>query len=194
MGFKTINNFEDIYVTGDLHLSNNVNRTISARGFNSGEEHTKFIRNLINSQIKNKSAVLYILGDLGFRNEDKNLISFIKSLTPLVKVAIGNHDSVKQLNNLWKMGVFQDCKHDYSVRYNNNLFYLSHFPLLEWDGFYDNSFHCHAHTHGNLNPYLRAYDVGLDNNDMKILNLQDIVDLRKSFNNIDENRNRIKLF
>ena len=80
MGFKTLKNFEDIYVTADLHLSNIVNRTIKYRGFNNAQEHTKYIRNLINSTIKNKSAVLYILGDVGFRDEDDELIHFIKSL------------------------------------------------------------------------------------------------------------------
>lgn len=52
MGFKTLKNFEDIYVTADLHLSNIVNRTIKYRGFNNAQEHTKYIRNLINSTIK----------------------------------------------------------------------------------------------------------------------------------------------
>lgn len=194
MGFKTINNFEDIYVTSDLHLSDIVNRTISCRGFGSGEKHTEFIRNLINSTIKNRSSILYILGDIGFKEQDDKLIEFFKSITPRVKVAVGNHDSEKQLKRLWNMGIIQDCKKDYKIRWNNHLFHLNHLPLLEWEGFYLNGFHCFGHCHGNQKPYLRAMDIGLDANNMQILNLYDLINMRKIYNNVDENKNRIELF
>lgn len=188
MGFKTLKNFEDIYVTADLHLSNIVNRTIKYRGFNNAQEHTKYIRNLINSTIKNKSAVLYILGDIGFRDEDDELIHFIKSLTPVVKIALGNHDSSRQLKRLWNLGIIQDFKHDYKIRWNNNLFHLSHLPLLEWEGFYNDGYCCHGHCHGNMKPFLRAMDIGLDANDMKVLNLTDVINLRQDYHNVDENK------
>lgn len=194
MGFKTLNNFENIYVTGDLHLSNTVNRTIAYRGFNDAKEHTKYIRNVINSTIKSKSDTLYILGDVGFKDNDEELMHFIKSLTPRVKISLGNHDSERQLKRFWSMGVIEDFKHDYKIRWNGNLFHLTHLPLLEWEGFFRNGYLCHAHTHGNQKPYLRSWDVGLDNNNMKILNLQEIINLRSDFNNIDNSGNKIELF
>lgn len=194
MGFKTIGNYEDIYVTSDLHLSNIVNRTIAYRGFKTGDEHTKYLRNLINSKIKNKSAILYILGDIGFKNQDDELVHFFKSLTPIIKVSLGNHDSEKQLKKLWSMGVIQDFKHDYKISWQNELFHLNHFPILEWDGFYRNSYHCFGHTHGNMKPYLRAMDIGLDANDMQILHLSEVIEKRKDYNNIDDLGKSIKLF
>lgn len=194
MTFKTINNFEDIYITSDLHLSDTVNRTISNRGFCCGEKHTEFIRNLINSKIKNRNSTLYILGDIGFRGQDDKLIEFFKSITPRVKVAVGNHDSEKQLKRLWNMGIIQDCKKDYKIRWNNYLFHLNHLPLLEWEGFFLNSFHFFGHCHGNQKSYLRAMDVGLDANNMQILNLYDLINMRKIYNNVDENKNKIELF
>lgn len=194
MAFKTLQNFEEIYVTADLHLSNKVNRTIAYRGFKTGEEHTKFIRNLINFTIRNKNAVLYIIGDIGYKDSDEELIHFIKSLTPVVKVALGNHDSSKQLKRLWSIGVIADFKHDYKIRWNNYLFHLNHLPLLEFEGFYQDAFHCFAHCHGNQKPYLRAMDIGLDANNMKILNLYDVVNMRKMYHNIDEYKNAIRLF
>lgn len=193
MSFKLIKNFEELYVTADLHLSNKVNRTISYRGFDNGEEHTKFIRNLINSTIKNKSATLYILGDVGYRDDDDELIHFIKSLTPRVKISLGNHDSEKQLKKIWSMGIIQDFKHDYKINWNGNLFHLNHFPLLEHDGFYRDAFQCFGHCHGNIKPYLRCMDVGLDANNMNILNLNDVVNMRQMYHNIDKNGNRIDI-
>lgn len=194
MAFKTLQNFEDIYITSDLHLSHRLNRTIRDRNFTDPEEHTKFIRNLINSTIKNKNAILYVVGDVGYKDEPDSLIEFLKSITPRVKVAIGNHDSAKQLNKIWRMGLLADCKHDYKIRWNNNLFHINHLPLLEWEGYYLDGYHCFGHTHGNMKPYHRAMDIGLDANDMKIVNLSDVVTMRQNFHNIDENKNSIKLF
>ena len=59
MVFNTLHNFEDIYVKADLHLSNIVNRTISLRGFTNPQEHTQYIRNIINSTIKSKRGGWY---------------------------------------------------------------------------------------------------------------------------------------
>lgn len=191
MGFNTLHNFEDIYVTADLHLSNIINRTISLRGFSNPQEHTQYIRNIINSTIKSKSATLYILGDIGFKDEDEELIKFIRSLTPIVKVSVGNHDKEKQLRKLWQMGVIQDCKQAYKIRWNDNLFHLQHLPLLEWEGFYQDAFHCFGHTHGKIKPFLRAMDIGLDANNMQIMNLYDVMNMRKIYHNIDENRESI---
>lgn len=190
---KTLQNFEDIYVTADLHLSNNrLNRTIRDRGFTDPQEHTIFVRNLINNTITNKSATLYILGDVGFKNDDASMISFVKSLTPRVKIAFGNHDSQKQLKKLWQAGVFQDCKHEYVFKWRDNIFHLHHLPLLEQECYFQDSFQCFGHTHGTIPPFLRSMDVGLDAVSMRILNLEEVVEMRKEYHNIDEDNNRIK--
>lgn len=189
---KHIDSFEEIYVTADLHLSNDrLNRTIRERGFTDPKEHTLFIRNLINNIIKDRSATLYIIGDLGFKDDDESMVQFIKSLTPRVKVAFGNHDSIKQLTKLWKLGVFQDCKHEYEFEWRNNYFHLHHLPLAEWGHFFDNGYCCFGHTHGTIKPFLRAMDIGLDANNMRILSLTEVVKLRKDFNNVNENRERL---
>lgn len=190
---KKINDFEEIFITADLHLSNDkLNRTIKTRGFDNPKDHTLFIRNLINNTIKNKSATLYIVGDLGFKDDDESMIKFIKSLTPNVKIAYGNHDSVKQLNRLWKLGIFQDCKHEYVFNWRENYFHLHHLPLLESQVFFKDGYCCWGHCHGTVKPFLRSMDVGLDANNMNILNLEEVVNLRKDFHNIDENNNRIQ--
>lgn len=191
MGFRSVNNFEELYVTADLHLSTVLNRTIKNRGFTDPDAHTIEIRNIINNTIKNKSAVLYILGDLGYRENIELLSRFIKSLTPVVKVAYGNHDSIRTLNTLWKSGIIQDFKHEFKIRWNDNLFHLHHLPLLEWEGYFENSFHCHGHTHGTIPPYYRAMDVGLDANDMCVLNLHEVVRRRCMYRNVDSNKERL---
>lgn len=191
---KTINDFQNIYVTADLHLSKDrLNRSIQLRGFSDPKEHTIYIRNMINNISKSSSDILYVVGDIGFKDDDESLIDFCKSITPRVKVVYGNHDSQKQLNRLWKLGVFEDFKHEFVFRWRGNIFHLHHLPLLEWDGFFDDGYLAHGHTHGSIPPYLRAMDIGLDANNIKILNLEKVVEQRKEFHNIDENRNRIKL-
>ena len=130
MAFKTLQNFEDIYITSDLHLSHRLNRTIRDRNFTDPEEHTKFIRNLINSTIKNKSAILYVVGDVGYKDEPDSLIEFLKFIKPRVKVAIGYNNSAKPLNKIWLMVFSTDLKNDYKISCNDNLFLINHLLLV----------------------------------------------------------------
>lgn len=184
MSFRTIDNFTNIYITADLHLSKEkIPKPLYFRGFDKMQDHNNAIRNNINRVAKSKNDILIINGDLGYENDIDSLLIFIESLTPKVYVVKGNHDNFKNLLTLKKSGVIKYLGEDLKIRWNNNLFHIHHLPLLEWEGYYQGAFHCFGHCHGKIQPYLRAMDVGLDANNMKILNLQDIIEKRNRFQN-----------
>lgn len=183
----------DFYFIADLHVGPYNHRTLSQRGFKSDWiSHMNLVRDSINKKL-HRSDTLYILGDLGFKDATKDLEDFLKSLKCVKKVAIGNHDSKRQLQKLKEKGIIQDVKESYNVKINGYQFHLSHFPLREWNGFYNNGFHCYGHTHGNLPMFLRSMDCGIDAIGFTPINYLEVVDILSKYTNIDERGMRIDL-
>lgn len=191
MSFRKIDNHLNIFATGDLHLSHNLNRTIQKRGFNNPEQHTTFVRNQINSVVKNKSDILVLGGDLG----DIDLVRMlINSLTTCnCWILQGNHDEKKQLLGLRNMDKVWRVEENIYINWHDNLFHLSHLPHVEFQGFYRNAYHPHFHTHGTMEPYCRAMDCGLDAHGMLPISLDRVVELRQAYSNIDEYGKRIEI-
>lgn len=192
MGFRKINDYLNIYITGDLHLSYTLNRSIQKRGFNNPIEHTKVIRNNINSICTSHSDILIINGDF---SSDMDLARvFLKEITPKnIWLVLGNHDHIKEIMNLRKDKLVSRVEHELKLNWRENQYVCHHEPMIEWEGYYRNSYLWYAHTHNTLKPYLRAYDSGLDAHNLFPVPLDKIVELRSEFSNVDEYGKRIEL-
>lgn len=192
MGFRTIADFNNIFITSDLHLSYILNRSIQLRGFKNPIEHTRVIRDNINSVCKSPSDILIIAGDCG----DPDILRVLfKEITPKnIWICIGNHDDKRELINLMKYSKsVSRIEHEIKIRWRDNLYYIQHLPCLEWDAMYRESYHWHGHTHGKQKPYLKAMDCGIDVHNLKPVPLELIVEKRELFNNIDSNGYRINI-
>lgn len=192
MGFRKIEDYNNIYITGDLHLSYTLNRSIQKRGFNNPIEHTKVIRNNINSICTSHSDILIINGDF---SSDMDLARvFLKEITPKnIWLVLGNHDHIKEIMNLRKDKLVSRIEHELKLNWRENQYVCHHEPMIEWEGYYRNSYLWYAHTHNTLKPYLRAYDSGLDAHNLFPVPLDKIVELRSKFSNVDEYGKRIEL-
>ena len=177
MSFSKIDSFLNLYITGDLHLSYNLNRSIQNRGFTNPIEHTRYIRDTINKTCKSHSDVLIINGDF---SSDINLTRvFLKEITPKnVWVVVGNHDKKRDLLQLKQYNQISRIEHELKLNWRGELYHTQHLPCVEWDAMYRNSYHWHAHTHNTMRPYLRAHDCGWDVFGRPVL-LDKIVDLRQ---------------
>ena len=192
MGFRKIEDYNNIYITGDLHLSYTLNRSIRNRGFTNPIEHTKVIRNNINSVCKSHSDILIIDGD--FCSDMDLARVFLKEITPKnIWLVIGNHDKIKELQQLRKNGQVSRIEHELKINWRGNQYVCHHEPMIEWDGYYRNSYLWFGHTHNTLQPYLRAMDCGLDANNLFPVCLDKIIESRSQFSNIDKNGKRISI-
>lgn len=192
MSFRKIVDFNNIFITGDLHLSYTLNRSIKNRGFDNPIEHTRVIRNNINSVCKSSSDILIINGD--FCNNMDLARVFLKEITPKnIWLTVGNHDRIKELQSLRANGLVSRIEHEIKISWRDELFHIQHLPCLEFDGMYRNSYHWFAHCHNKQEPYLRAMDCGWDVWNQPVP-LDKIVELRSGYNNIDENGRRIKIY
>lgn len=195
MGFRTIADFNNIFITADLHLSYISNRSIQLRGFKNPIEHTRVIRDNINSVCKSPSDILIIAGDCG----DPDILRvLLNEITPKnIWICIGNHDNKRELINLMKYSKsISRIEENIYIKWRDNKFHISHYPLSEWNGFFhDNggAFHPHGHTHNKMKSYLRSMDIGLDSHELKPVPLELIVERRAIFPNIDEHGNKIDI-
>lgn len=181
----------NIYFTADLHCGPYNRRTMRDRGFCCDwQKHQDFVTETINANL-HKSDILYIAGDLGWKDDYEGLKSFMQSLKCVKKVAVGNHDNKKHLLQLKAEGILQDVKDAYCFIKYGTQFHITHYPLREWYGFFDNGIHLHGHTHGNLSSYLKSMDVGIDAIGYKPISMNEVIDLLKDKYNVDEYRQRL---
>lgn len=180
----------NIYFISDLHVGPHNYRTLAQRGFKSDWiKHMNFVRDSINAKL-NRGDMLYILGDLGFKDATRDLEDFLKSLRCQKKIAIGNHDNRKQLMKLKEKGIVQDVKESFNFTYAGMFFDCSHMPKREWNHFYRNGFHLYGHTHGNLPQFFRSMDVGIDNIGYTPISINEVIDILSKYDNIDERGKR----
>lgn len=73
----------------------------------------------------------------------------------------GNHDYLTRQEYL-DLG-FEDARDYLELSIEKQKVVLSHYPLLEWNGFYRGSWHLFGHAHGNGSHFSwRVLDVGVD--------------------------------
>ena len=113
-----------------------------------------------------KGDTVYHLGDMGTYNVYK-VLKVLRKLPGKKYLVPGNHDDIPKFGHLWKeifciLTSMHEMKLD--VFGQNQHFVLSHYPILEWNGYYRGSIMLHGHTHARTdNAGFRRIDVGVDN-------------------------------
>ena len=160
-----------IYFTSDLHFNHKNIIKYCNRPWNSTKEMNEAIIKNFN-EILMPNDTLYILGDCGFGC--KQQIEQIKGKKILI---VGNHDEINDIKN-----VFEEVTVYKKLKYNHKHFILFHYPILEWDGKYHNTYHLHGHQHNtadynteNIENNILRYDVGVDANNYKPISIEEII-------------------
>jgi calcineurin-like phosphoesterase family protein len=158
-----------IWLTSDTHF--NHYRMVEERGFASVEEMNANLIDNINTKV-DKRDYLYHLGDFALCPK-----KYIPSLRERIRCKTihlikGNHDRVKDLQ-----GLFISIRDVHELRWNNIVVWLSHFAHRTWGKSHYGAIHAYGHSHGNLaDDGSRSMDVGVDTNDFKPYNLNEVVE------------------
>jgi len=143
-----------IYFTSDTHFSHANIIKLCNRPFENVEEmNSTMIRNW-NETVLPEDTV-YHLGDFAFKGHFEDILSNLNGRKFLI---IGNHDSSAVINSEYWEGV----SYYKEIVIETTKIVLFHYPIKSWNGMYKNALHFHGHCHGNLEPYGRARDVGVD--------------------------------
>lgn len=171
-----------IYITSDLHLGHDRDFIYRLRGFSNIKEHDETIIKNWNEIVKDDDIV-YILGDI-MLNDNKKGLAYIKSLKGKKKFIRGNHDNDER----WKLfkQVGEIIGYATIIEYNNDRFYLSHYPTITAPKDVDKKHPLYClcgHTHYKDKFYddnPNIYNVALDSNDLKPIS---ILDIKKNIEN-----------
>lgn len=160
--------FMNIYFTSDLHLnhsnickgtSNWLDKS-SCRDFETLDEMNNLILDNLNSTVKAYDD-LYLIGDFCMGGHSKTPEWFSKINTKNIHFIKGNHDpNINKYRSL-----VNTLSTQYTTRYHDVLFNMSHFPMLSWEDMNKGSFMLHGHEHGginDLNENMRRLDIGID--------------------------------
>lgn len=169
-----------VWFTADLHFGHkNILEYGRGEKFNTIEEHDEYIAKTWNENIRPGDRV-YILGDVSF-NKPIPSAEIVSNLNGQKFLIIGNHDkrnmSVQEFRD-----EFVWCRSLKSIGFKldgldkKQQVVMCHFPLMSWDMMNMGSWQLHGHCHGSLvDPgWSKRMDVGLDCNDYKPFNLDDI--------------------
>lgn len=123
---------------------------------------------------------IYILGDFAFKGASfvVELLEKLKGKKYLVK---GNHDKFV-MQEEFDQSQFVWIKDYFELKYEDKYFILFHFPILEWNGMYRNSYHLHGHQHNYYDYNIlqkrtnrKLYDVGVDANNYAPVSIEYIL-------------------
>ncbi|MDU1847578.1 MAG: metallophosphoesterase [Niallia nealsonii] len=172
------------YFISDTHFFHENIIKFSNRPF---EDVAKMNQTLIsnwNAVIEQKDEV-YILGDFVVRGTGKQANEILEQLNGKKYLIKGNHEYYLD-DPEFKNSYFEWIKDYYSFKYNKKTFVLFHYPILEWNGFYNDSIHLYGHVHHKKKEYLRnilgprAINVGVDVNNFFPISLEQVLTIVKS--------------
>ena len=151
----------NLYI-GDLHFGHHSVIRFDSRPFMDVEEMDTVMIELWNSRV-DKNDQVYILGDFAFHNE-KPYSWYLEQLKGQKHLIVGNHDR-KLLKDSDAMKYFVSVDRYLELTDNQTRIILCHYPLCEWNNFYQGAYHIYGHIHNKTEgayQYMKQFDTALN--------------------------------
>lgn len=162
------------------------------RPFSSAEEMDKIMIENWNFKVS-KNDTVFILGDFAFSKASP--IEYLKKLNGQKNIIVGNHDYdiTKRRMAYINSKIFNNICNYLEIKDNLNgkvvKIIMSHYPMVEWNGFYKGTLHLYGHIHNNANnegfkimsKIDHAYNVGADILDFTPRTLAEVIKYNKKY-------------
>lgn len=160
------------YFTSDWHLGHRVITKYRSQ-FKTIEEHDNAI--FAEAEKLTKRDIIFVIGDFLFDCDDfEYYLERISKLSCRIKLIMGNHDSLK----LYSQTIAKNIEIQLPL-FTYKSFWISHCPIHP-DELRNRIGNIHGHLHNATLDDNRYFDVGLDKNNFKFINWEDI---REIFHN-----------
>ena len=178
------------FYVADLHFGHENIMKHSHRPFSSIEEMDKALIQNWNNAVSDNDTV-YILGDFCFRS-GKQPEEYLKKLNGKKIFILGNHDKDirrnPKMHGLEKVADYLEISD--TLDNTPKMVVLSHYPMIEWNGYFRDSIHLYGHIHNNvqndaykiMKTVKNAYNVGVDILDYTPRTLAEVIKYNDSFN------------
>ena len=160
------------YFTSDWHLGHKVITKYRSQ-FKTIEEHDNAI--FAEAEKLTKRDIIFVIGDFLFDCDDfEYYLERISKLSCRIKLIMGNHDSLK----LYSQTIAKNIEIQLPL-FTYKSFWISHCPIHP-NELRNRIGNIHGHLHNATLDDNRYFDVGLDKNNFKFINWEDI---REIFHN-----------
>ena len=157
------------YFTSDWHLGHRVITKYRSQ-FKTIEEHDNAI--FAEAEKLTKRDILFVLGDFLFDCDNfEHYLERISKLPCRIKLIMGNHDSLK----LYSQTIAKNVEIQLPL-FTYKSFWISHCPIHP-DELRNRIGNIHGHLHNATLDDNRYFDVGLDKNNFKFINWEDIKEI-----------------
>lgn len=168
------------YYIADTHFGHYNIIRLCNRPFQTVEEMNETLINNWNKTVSNEDTV-YIVGDFAFLDVDKSL-EILYRLNGKKILIEGNHD-IKNLKNPKFRNAFDEVHQLITIVDNNTMVSLCHYPIVEWNGYFRNSYHIFGHIHNTtknksyeiVRNEPRALNCGADVTDFRPMTLKELI-------------------
>lgn len=153
------------WFTADPHFDHARIITLANRPFHNVEEMNESLVNSYNTHVKTTDT-LYILGDFGWG--DANSLKYWRERIKCENIHFiwGNHDKILKSNQRLTKSLFKTFEAEWIGDIQGQQIHMYHFPILEWNQFFRDSWHLYGHVHNNRKhpDGFLGHDVGVDAN------------------------------
>lgn len=143
------------FFTADLHLGHTNVLEYCNRPYANVNEMDESIIDKWNSVVTRGDTV-FVVGDFAWNNPEY----YLKRLNGTVILIAGGHD-YRWMN---KFHLFYHVYDARTIQIHGQTIVMSHFCFRVWNKSHYNSWHLYGHSHGNLEPIGKSWDVGIDAN------------------------------
>ena len=142
------------YFISDLHLccknQTQAGANYDGRPFANTDEMNEHILRSWNQKVTNADTV-YILGDVGLRGKNDDLVSLVARMNGKKVLVFGNHDDVQDYR--YRI-LFHDICHykELTENFNGQAYKVAicHYPILMWSGQHRGTILLYGHTHQSV--------------------------------------------
>ena len=187
-----------IAFTSDQHYGHKNILRLCNRPFDNIYHHNEALIANHNSIVYDDTWDVYLLGDTSYRCSGRDTVNILKRLNGKLHILFGNHD--KPLRQSWKRGDLDSLIKSGKIeligsqdrtqivakllKVDGRLLVLSHYAYRTWVGAFRGSIHLYGHSHNNLKPLFKSFDVGVDANNFFPIIIDKVFDIADS---IDDN-------
>ena len=151
-----------IHFTSDTHWHHANVIEYSNRPYSSVEEMNEALIANWNAVV-NDGDVVWHLGDFAFCKAQE-IWKITSRLKGQINLVLGNHDKkiVERQRELLHHGVFHTIQHYAEIDEGTQRIVLFHYGARVWNKSHYGSILLYGHSHGNLPPWGKSVDVGVD--------------------------------
>lgn len=172
----------DIFITSDEHYGHENIIQYCGRPFISTEESREVMIERHNKKVPNKKSYLTIhAGDIFWQTmTESEAISILDRLNGRHAFLYGNHDELMERSVAlrdrfeWVRGRNKENT-SHTVKFDKKSIVISHFAQRVWQNSHRGAIHVFGHSHNELPPLGKSFDIGVDGNNFTPWSLEEII-------------------